>query len=66
MLKFALMRSNNQFNKRNTQVRNYVKELFKKYPEWKYDSIMQKTADKYFLSPRTVQAIVKGEGIYAY
>ncbi len=52
--------------KRNTQIRNYASTLFKKYPHWQYDFIIDKTANKYFLSFRTVQAIIKGEGIYAY
>ena len=53
------------FQRRNEAVRAYVQKLTDTYPHWKYEYVLEKTAEKYFLSVRTIEAIVKGEGVYA-
>jgi hypothetical protein len=66
-INFVFMRRNTpEFNNRNKLVRNYVSKLFKKHHQWKADEIFKEAGKKHFISPRTVEAIVKGEGIYTY
>jgi Uri superfamily endonuclease len=60
------MRNKEQLKARNEKIRKHVATLFKKYPHWNYDYIMQKTAETFFLSKRTIEAIIKGEGTYNY
>jgi hypothetical protein len=61
-----MRRNTNEFNRRNQLVRDCVAKLFKKNHKWKPDEIFKEAAKQYFISPRTVEAIVKGEGIYTY
>ncbi|MGY0039198.1 hypothetical protein [Pedobacter sp. NJ-S-72] len=39
--------------------------MVKQKPEWRLDALEEKTASKFYISPRTVRAILKGEGNYA-
>ena len=61
-----MRRNTPEFDKRNKLVRTCVAKLFKKNHQWKADEIFKEAGRKYFISPRTVEAIVKGEGIYTY
>ncbi len=61
-----MRRNTPEFHNRNQLVRDCVAKLFKKYHKWKPDEIFKEAGRKYFISSRTVEAIVKGEGIYAY
>ena len=54
-----------QFLSRNQAVKDYFDELVKQKPEWRLDALEEKTAAKFYISPRTVRAILKGEGNYA-
>ncbi|MBB6499126.1 hypothetical protein [Pedobacter cryoconitis] len=54
-----------QFKPRNQAVKMYFEELAKQKPEWRLDALEEKTATKFYISPRTVRAILKGEGNYA-
>lgn len=47
------------FQRRNEAVRNYVEKLTTQYPHWKFDYIVGKTAEKFYLSTRTIEAILK-------
>lgn len=49
---------------RNTQVREYFSELEKKHPQWRVSALEKETADRFFISERTVRSIIKGSGIY--
>lgn len=60
------MRKKDKLKARNEKIRDFVNEMTIKYPHWNYDFILQRASDKFFLSSRTIEAIVKGEGIYAY
>ena len=59
------MRNKQLFKERNEEIRRYVSSLFKKYPHWRVDYVIEKAASRFYLSPRTVEAIMKGEGNYA-
>lgn len=60
-----MSKANARFLERNRTVREYFKQLESKNPNWRIDALETATADKFFLSERTVRAIVKGETIYS-
>lgn len=51
---------------RNEKIRNLFSIKTKKNPQWRSDAIIEDVANEVFLSKRTIEAIIKGEGIYAY
>jgi hypothetical protein len=55
-----------RLNARNEKIRLLFKKITEKNPKWRSDAIIEDVADEVFLSKRTVEAILKGEGIYAY
>jgi hypothetical protein len=55
-----------RLNYRNIQVRNYFSELEKKHPQWKLSALLEETAKRFPpISPSTVSAIIRKNGIYA-
>jgi hypothetical protein len=46
-------------NKRNIALRDYFEELGRKYPEYRYDVLIKKTAEAFFLSVKTTENIIK-------
>ena len=55
-----------RFKKRNQKIRKLFSKISEKNPKWRSDAIIEDVAEEVFLSERTVEAIIKGEGIYAY
>ena len=55
-----------RLKERNEKIRNLFSVKSKKHPQWRSDAIMEDVAKEVFLSKRTIEAIIKGEGIYAY
>jgi hypothetical protein len=55
-----------RLNKRNEKIRSLFAKISEKNPKWRSDAVIEDVADEVFLSTRTVEAIIKGEGIYAY
>ena len=51
---------------RNEKVRDLYAKISKKHPNWRSDAIIKDVSDTFFLSTRTIEAILKGEGIYAF
>lgn len=51
-------------NKRNQEVRKCFYEMQDKNPKYKIDAVIQDVANKFFLSSRTIEAIINHEGIY--
>lgn len=49
---------------RNKSIRIEFKKMVKDNPKWRIDSVVEEIAKKRFLSSRTIEAIVSGEGIY--
>lgn len=49
---------------RNKSVRELFEKLSAKHPQWRVDAIIEEVAKKFFLSNRTVEAIIGYEGIY--
>lgn len=54
-----------RLQKRNEKIRELFSELTNKYPQWRIDAVIEEVAGRMFLSPRTVEAILSFEGIYA-
>ncbi len=50
---------------RNSAVKSYFHLLAKKYPQWRLDALEENTAKNFYISTRTVRAILKEEGCYA-
>jgi hypothetical protein len=42
------MAGKERLQERNKEVRKHVAFLFKKYPHWNYEYILEKTAEKFF------------------
>lgn len=53
-----------RFDERNKQVRKLFYELQEKNKKWRIDAVIDEVAGKMFLASRTVEAIIKYEGIY--
>lgn len=54
-----------RLNIRNNNVRKHFIDLQKKNPKWRYDAIVEEVASKFFLSSRTIEAIINHEGTYS-
>lgn len=53
-----------RFNERNNKVRKMFYDLHAKNKKWRIDAVIEEVADRMFLANRTVEAIIKYEGIY--
>lgn len=53
-----------RLEERNKQVRKMFYELHAKNKKWRIDAVIDEVACKMFLASRTVEAIIKHEGIY--
>ncbi len=49
---------------RNCQVRKCFYDMQKKKPKYTVEAIIAEVANKFYLSPRTIDAIISFEGIY--
>lgn len=54
-----------RLRQRNIKIRNYVKEVGEKNPQWKRRSIIQDASERFFISERTIEAILWREGAYS-
>ena len=54
-----------RLQRRNQKIRELFNEITNKYPQWRIDAVIEEIAGRVFLSPRTVEAILSFEGIYA-
>lgn len=53
-----------RFDERNKLVRKMFYDLQAKNKRWRIDAVIDEVACKMFLASRTVEAIIKYEGIY--
>jgi len=51
--------------RRNTNIKIRYNEISKKHPQWRHGAIMGKIAGEFYLSLRTIGAIINNEGIYS-
>ena len=54
-----------RLQRRNQKIRELFNEITNKYPQWRIDTVIEEVAGRVYLSPRTVEAILSFEGIYA-
>ena len=45
--------------KRNKVLRDFFEDLGRKHPEYRYDVLIKKTAEAFFLSIKTTETIIK-------
>lgn len=56
------MKRQERLAKRNKKVRDKFNEISAKNPKWRTDAVITDVADLFFLSDRTVEAILSYEG----
>ncbi|NHN26774.1 hypothetical protein FIA58_013900 [Flavobacterium jejuense] len=59
------MTKSERLTNRNEAVRKFFYSTLEKNPKWKISAVIEEVASKFFLSSRTVDAIISYEGIYA-
>lgn len=60
------MTQRDRLSKRNEAVRAAFDALQRRHPQWRLDAIIDKLSERYFVSPRTIEAIIKREVGYDY
>lgn len=55
-----------RLKERNTKVKKLFMQMSRKNPNWRTEALIDAVAKTMYLSPRTVEAILKGEGIYGF
>lgn len=58
------MTRNERLIERNAKVRDEFYKVQSKNPKWRAECIVEEVAKKFFLSNRTIDAIISYEGIY--
>ncbi len=58
------MTRQDRLQKRNDKIRSLFENLAKKNPQWRFNALINEVANTMYLAPRTVIAILKGEGNY--
>lgn len=53
-----------RFTERNNAIRGAFDKMLKDKPQWRIEAVIDEISKKFFLSKRTVEAIVRHEGIY--
>lgn len=54
-----------RIQKRNTKIRKAFYQLQQKEPKWKHSAWIEEVAEQFFLAPKTIEAVVRGDGVYA-
>ena len=60
-----MARNNNLILIRNKNVKTRFNELSNKYPRWKYDALLDSLSLEFYISKRTITAILNNEGRYS-
>lgn len=53
-----------RLKRRNKAIRKSIEETTNRQPKWTIEAVIDEVANRYFLSTRTVNAIISHEGIY--
>lgn len=59
-----MARNNNLITLRNQKVKQRFRQLELKYPQWKYTALLETLSFEFFISKRTITAILNNEGAY--
>lgn len=63
---FLRMTRKERLKKRNENIRALFEKISRQNKKWRTDAVIQEVAERSYLSSRTVEAILKGEGVYAF
>ena len=50
-----------RMKKRNKAVSEGYLKLTRKHPQWRHDAIVEKLAEQFFLAPKTIDQIIRGD-----
>lgn len=53
-----------RLTERNKSVRTFFSKVSTSNPKWRIECIIEAVADKFYIAPRTVEAILGNEGVY--
>ncbi|WP_299673296.1 hypothetical protein [uncultured Tenacibaculum sp.] len=59
-----MARNNRLIQLRNRKVKQRFNQISLKFPHWKYDAVLENLSLEFFLSKRTLSAILNNEGVY--
>lgn len=54
-----------RLKERNQRIREQFNELSEKHPEWRSDALIEELSKRFYLSTRTIEAVLRGEGCYS-
>ncbi len=59
-----MARNNDLILLRNQKVKQRYRQISTKNPKWKYDALLETLSYEFFISKRTISAILNNEGAY--
>lgn len=59
-----MARSKELIDKRNQSIKQRFNALQAEHPQWRYDALLAQMEGEFYLSKRTLAAIINGEAIY--
>ncbi|TCI93671.1 hypothetical protein [Tenacibaculum sp. M341] len=59
-----MARNNDLILLRNKKVKQRYSQISIKNPKWKYDALLETLSYEFFISKRTISAILNDEGVY--
>ncbi|HIE45690.1 MAG TPA: hypothetical protein EYP87_05925 [Flavobacteriaceae bacterium] len=59
-----MVRNKDLIQLRNKNVKIRFNKIQEKYPNWKYDAILKELTTEFYISKRTISAILNNEGTY--
>lgn len=59
-----MARRKDLITKRNQRIRQRFNELSAAHPQWRYDAQLEALANEFYISTRTIAAILNAEGSY--
>jgi len=54
-----------RIQKRNTEIRKAFADIQKKNHKWRHSEWINSIAEDFFLAPKTVEAVLRGDGVYS-
>lgn len=60
----AVYRSD-RIQRRNKAIRKAFADIQKKQPRWRHSEWIKEIAEEFFLAPKTIEHILRGDGVYA-
>jgi hypothetical protein len=54
-----------RIQRRNTAIRKAFADIQKKQPRWRHSEWIKEVAEEFFLAPKTIEHILRGDGVYS-